>query len=248
MKITVLTYNIHKGFNTFGTKLVLHGIRQSLRATQADILFLQEVVGENLAHSRKLKEWPTESQFEYLADEVWPHFSYGKNAVFSDRHHGNAILSKFPIEFEENINISNNRLEQRGLLHCKVLIPELKKSLHLLNTHIDLFAQGRKRQIKKINLRIQDFTSTSESLILAGDFNDWTQDVPDWISPDLELHEAHTALHGRPAKSFPCFLPTLQLDRLYYRGLKALSCQSLSNQPWSRLSDHLPLLAEFEIE
>lgn len=246
MKITVLTYNIHKGFNTFGTKLVLYGIRQSLRDTNADILFLQEVVGENQTLVQSHKEWPTESQFEFLADQVWPHFSYGKNAVFSDRHHGNAILSKFPIEFEENLNISNNTLEQRGLLHCKILVPPLGKRLHLFNTHIDLLAQGRKKQMNKINSRIENSTQNSEGLILAGDFNDWAHDIPDWIAPKLALQEAHTVLHGKPAKSFPCFLPALRLDRMYFRGLRPLSCRSLKNQPWSQLSDHLPLLAEFE--
>ncbi len=38
-----------------------------------------------------------DSQFAFLADEIWPHFAYGKNAIYSAGHHGNAILSKHPI-------------------------------------------------------------------------------------------------------------------------------------------------------
>jgi endonuclease/exonuclease/phosphatase family metal-dependent hydrolase len=247
MRLRILTYNIHKGFNTFGNQFVLQEIKQSLRTTHADILFLQEVVGENQDHQTAIDSWPTEPQFEYLADSVWTHFSYGKNAIFPNRHHGNAILSKFPIEFSENLNISNHKLEQRGLLHCRVLLPELGSSLHLFNTHIDLLASGRKKQIAKIRDRIVSHSNLSEPLIFCGDFNDWTRDIPGWLEPDLHLREAHTVLHGGPAKSFPGFFPVLHLDRVYFRGINPISCQTLQGRPWNRLSDHLPLLAEFEL-
>ncbi|PIS11989.1 MAG: hypothetical protein COT73_00920, partial [Bdellovibrio sp. CG10_big_fil_rev_8_21_14_0_10_47_8] len=109
MKIRVLSYNIHKGFSFSGWDFTLHTIKQALQETKADIVLLQEVVGENHQLRKAVPQWPTEAQFEFLADTVWPHYSYGKNAVFSLSHHGNAILSRFPIIKEENINISTNR-------------------------------------------------------------------------------------------------------------------------------------------
>lgn len=245
MKIKILTYNIHKGFNTFGNQFVLSQIKESLKETGADILFLQEVVGENSNHAKRVKNWPTQPQFEYLADTVWKHYSYGKNAVFPIRHHGNAILSKFPIVFEENLNISNNRLERRGLLHCVIDLPRPKKRIHLFNTHIDLLASGRKKQMIKIRSRIESHTQKDDLLIFTGDFNDWSHQITSQLEYSaLNLKEAHTVIHGSPAKTFPCFLPVLSLDRVYYRGLRPLSCEVL---PWNELSDHLPLLAEFEI-
>ena len=238
MKIKVLTYNIHKGFNSFGNQFILREIKHALQETKADILFLQEVVGKNSK---------MESQFEFLADSVWKHYSYGKNAVFPDRHHGNALLSKFPVVFSENLNISNNSFEKRGLLHCIIEIPKVKKRAHVFNTHIDLLASGRKKQIIKIKNRILSHTNGKDLIILTGDFNDWSDDLSKTLHTGIHLKEAHTVIHGMPAKTFPSFMPFLPLDRIYYRGMEALHCKSLIQRPWTKLSDHIPLLAEFEI-
>jgi endonuclease/exonuclease/phosphatase (EEP) superfamily protein YafD len=37
------------------------------------------------------------------------------------------------------------------------------------------------------------------------------------------------------------------MDRIYYRGLDIVECTHLLGQPWRRLSDHTPLLAEFTL-
>ena len=248
MKLRVLTYNIHKGFNTLNTRFLLSEIKQSIKDTQADLVFLQEVVGENIILRKKFKSWPTQSQFEFLADTVWKHFSYGKNAVFPSRHHGNAILSHFPILSETNLGISNHRWEQRGLLHLKIQIPpETGGIVHLLNTHIDLLASGRKKQIGKISAYIEKNIPKSEAIIFCGDFNDWVQKIGPELHVDHQLQEAHTVLMGYPAKTFPHFYPILSLDRIFFRGFKVVSCESLKHPPWAELSDHLPILAEFEL-
>ena len=44
-KLHIATYNIHKGFSHFKRRMVVHQLRDSLRALNADIIFLQEVVG-----------------------------------------------------------------------------------------------------------------------------------------------------------------------------------------------------------
>ena len=247
MKLRVLTYNIHKGFSTAGMSFTLHAIKHALRTTQADIMMLQEVVGENKKHQASVENWPQESQFEFLADTVWPHYSYGKNAVFSYRNHGNAILSRFPIIMEENINISNNQWEQRGLLHCEIRIPDVDKTLHLFNTHIDLWESGRKKQFEKILARARSHLPGDLPFILAGDFNDWSERLGPLVIEHLGVSEAHTQMYQRPARSFPSQFPVLPLDRLYFRHMELQDCQVLRGQPWIGLSDHLPLFAEFDI-
>src|SRR5687767_3184071 len=113
----VLSYNIHKGFS-MDRRLVLSAIKEAIQSTKAEIVFLQEVIGEHSKHAKRVSDWPEDSHFEFLADSIWEHFAYGKNAVYTEGHHGNAILSRRPITFWENIDISNNRLERRGLLHA----------------------------------------------------------------------------------------------------------------------------------
>lgn len=249
MKIRLLSYNIHKGFDTFGTAFVLHEIREALRETQADILFLQEVVGENKKHAKNISQWPKETQFEFLADQFWPHHAYGKNAVFDYRNHGNAILSRFSISATHNLNISNHRWEQRGLLHLQVQIPELQnRSLHLLNTHIDLLEMHRRRQAHKIADYISQKIPQNEALIFCGDFNDWQGNIHRLLSERLQLQECFHTLHGRTPKTFPSFFPLLSLDRVLVRGLQPRLAKIQNHAPWSRLSDHLPLLVEIDLD
>jgi endonuclease/exonuclease/phosphatase family metal-dependent hydrolase len=44
-------------------------MRHGIRMMNADLVFLQEVVGENQKHQNKHENWIPQ-QFEYLADEV----------------------------------------------------------------------------------------------------------------------------------------------------------------------------------
>lgn len=247
MKIKILTYNIHKGFNTLNSKFLLAEMKASIKDTEAEIVFLQEVVGDNLILRNKISNWPTRSQFEFMADSIWPHFSYGKNAVFPNRHHGNAILSKFPIIQSHNLNISTHRFEQRGLLHAEVKIPpESGLKIHLLNTHIDLMSWSRKKQIKKICHYIEKHIPAEEIIIFAGDFNDWKEEIGNELKQLLELKEAHLHLNGKLAKTFPQFFPVLSLDRIYFRGTQLTKCETLNHGIWKELSDHLPIYAEME--
>lgn len=249
MKVRVLSYNIHKGFDTFGANFTLHEIKKAIQETDADVVFLQEVVGENFHHQSRLKDWPRQPQFEFLADSVWPHYSYGKNAVYDQRHHGNAVLSKFPIVRQENINISTNKREQRGLLHCELDIPELNHfHLHVFNVHLDLFQNGRKKQMKKIVERASEFVPKGSPFIVAGDFNDWSQNLTAEFTADINVKESHYHLHQTYAKSFPSHFPFLSLDRIYFRNLEINSAETLGQDSWARLSDHIPLLVEFELK
>ncbi len=60
---------------------------------------------------------------EFLADTMWSDYAYGRNAVYPEGHHGNAVLSRFPIEYYENRDISVGNGEKRGLLYCRIVPP-----------------------------------------------------------------------------------------------------------------------------
>ena len=79
--LKVLTYNIHKGFNPTNRQFILHNIKDSIRQVDADLLLLQEIHGERNITKNRFDNWPSNNQFEYLADEVWHHHAYGKNAI-----------------------------------------------------------------------------------------------------------------------------------------------------------------------
>lgn len=102
----VLTVNIHKGFTAFNRKFMLHELREAVRSVGAEVVFLQEVSGRHATHPERWDNYPETPHYEFLADSIWPQYAYGRNAVYTDGHHGNAVLSKFPITHFENRDVS----------------------------------------------------------------------------------------------------------------------------------------------
>ncbi len=244
--IRVLSYNIHKGFSLGNKHYVLEMIRNSIQNYKADLVLLQEVVGEHEKHFDSVKNMPSESQFEFLADGAWSHYAYGKNAVYDEGHHGNAILSLYPIKEWHNLDLSTNRWESRGLLHALLDVP-IEKKVHVMSLHLDLFEKGRQLQIKKVCQYINDVTKPDDIIILGGDFNDWAEKASHRIKSEAGMVEAFSVLHGYYAKSFPSFFPILPLDRVYVKNLKPISAECLKGPMWKKLSDHLALFTEFEL-
>ena len=244
--LAVATYNIHKGFSHFNRRMIVHHLRDRLRLMGADICFLQEVVGHNARHARDQEHWPDEPQHEFLADQVWSDFAYGKNAVYKEGHHGNAILSRYPIVKWDNADISTNPIEQRGLLHAEIAVPGWKENLHCVCVHLGLFAPGRRRQVALICERIESLVPHRAPLVLAGDFNDWRAKASDPLN-QLGVTEVFETFHGRIARTFPARLPILSLDRIYIRGFEVQSTKIHHGLGWSKLSDHAALAANLAL-
>lgn len=244
--LNILTYNIHKGFSATGARYVLHQMKESIDHVDPHVVLLQEIQGEHKKHERKQNNWIKEHQAEFLAKNNWEHYIYGKNAIYNHGHHGNAILSKYPFIVWENIDVSFQKKASRSLLHGVIKIPGLP-DVHVICIHLGLFRLERDKQLAILCDRIQSHVPEHEPLIIAGDFNDWSKKAEHYMESHLELHEAFKLLTGKHAKSFPTWRPTLQVDRIYFRGLELVNCERLYLMPWRRLSDHIPLHAEFSL-
>ncbi len=243
-KLKILTYNIHKGFSTANISYALKQIKKSVKEVHADLVFLQEVIGHHDDHCQHMDDWPNSSQFEYLADQTWSHFAYGKNALYSEGHHGNAILSKYPIHFSENEDVSFSKIERRGLLHAEIRHED--HVVHAFCVHLGLFEKDRTRQIEKLCARISALVPPEASIIIAGDFNDWRQNASDLLKTKLSMKEAFFETTGNYANTFPSWFPCLALDRVYYRHLTCVSAKVLKGELWRKQSDHLPIIVEFK--
>jgi endonuclease/exonuclease/phosphatase family metal-dependent hydrolase len=102
-------------------------------------------------------------------------------------------------------------------------------------------------------------------LLIAGDFNDWTNALSKSLRERLGVYEVfdrHLSarsfgdylrrLSGRglrksPARTFPSAMPVLQLDRIYVRGFEISHANVLHGASWARLSDHAPIVAELTL-
>lgn len=242
--LRVLTVNAHKGFTFLTGKFVLHALRDAIRLVGADVVFLQEVQGTHAQHAKRFPTWPQTSQYEFLADEIWPEFAYGKNAVYPGGDHGNAVLSRYPIAHWKNHDVSISGPERRGLLHCALDVPGCPSPVHAICVHLGLREAHRHRQLALLCQLIQREVPVDAPVIVAGDFNDWRRSAHRILASGAALEEVFLHAHGRAAKTFPVGFPMLQLDRIYVRNVEEHSPVALPRRPWSRLSDHAPLAAE----
>lgn len=242
-RIKVVTLNIHKGLSLFNRRMVIHELREGLNRLAADIVFLQEVQGLHARNALRFGGWPHAAQHEFLAGDGWEH-AYGRNAVYEHGHHGNAVLSRFPIVSWDNHDVSNHRFERRGLLHCRIAVPGLAVPLDCACIHLSLDEGGRRRQLDALASHLPG--SREAPMIVAGDFNDWRQSASRPMLQKLGLVDASMAHAGRSARTFPSILPVLRLDRIYVRGFKVLDAQAHRGSPWRLLSDHLAVSADLE--
>src|SRR5690625_1171218 len=237
LTLKVLTVNTHKGFTQFGRRFMLHELRDAIRATHADIVFLQEVVGFHEHHARRVHHWPLSSQYEFLADTIWRDYAYGRNAVYPHGDHGNAVLSKFPIITHDNLDISCDNHEKRGLLHCILRPPRLNNDLHVVCAHLGLRERHRQIQVRQL-MRLMDSRMHPEApLIVAGDFNDWQLRAHKVLSRLPGLQEVFHESVGRVARTFPARFPVLRLDRIYVRNVKDFRPVFDYPRVWKVLSD-----------
>jgi endonuclease/exonuclease/phosphatase family metal-dependent hydrolase len=247
--IRIATYNIHKGVmrDLFGLRRTssVHELRARLHELDADLIFLQEVQGQNDRHATRFEQWPVEPQEQFLArSPSLKHTfetAYGRNASYLHGHHGNALLSRFPIVRRENRDFSDHALEKRGVLHCVVRIE--RRNVHCFVVHFGLFARSRERQAEALVDWIAKEVPVGAPLLLGGDFNDWRDRLSHRLVDALSVREV---LGG--ARTFPALVPWLRMDRIYHRGFELMSAGVLRGPSWARLSDHAPLVADLKLK
>ena len=242
--LTVMTVNTHKGFTPFNRKFILPELRDAVRKVGADVVFLQEVLGTHEKHDKKLDGAP---HYEFMADSIWPEFAYGRNSVYPKGHHGNAVMSKFPIVYYQNHDVSIAGPEKRGLLHCVLRIPGHEIDVHAICVHLGLAEAHRQQQLELLCEIVRTEVPDAAPLIVAGDFNDWRRRAHDMLWREAGLKEVFVAAYGESAKTFPARFPLLSLDRIYVRNASVHLPVVLPRRPWSHLSDHAPLAAEIHL-
>jgi len=165
--------------------------------------------------------------------------------VFPEGEQGNAVLSRFPIVAMRNHDVSLPGHEPRGLLHCTLSLAGGAPPLHAICVHFGLLEAHRRHQAALLR-DLVDALPAGAPVLVAGDFNDWRGHGHAMLRA-AGLREAFEDATGSIARSFPALLPVLALDRVYLRNARAVDARVLRGAPWSRLSDHLPLLATIEL-
>jgi endonuclease/exonuclease/phosphatase family metal-dependent hydrolase len=247
--LRVATYNIHKGVRGVGPRkrLEIHNLGLGIEALDADLVCLQEVrlfhQRDALRFERTLLGWPDEGQADYLAPEGYE-VAYRTNATTRFGEHGNALLSRWPIGTVGHHDVSDHRFEQRGLLHVPVLWQGVE--VHAVVAHFGLIHASRVRQVERLAEFIAAEVPADAPLLVAGDFNDWGEKL-DGPMRAIGLRRARAG-GERAQRTFPSAVPMFALDRVYLRGLACVSTTVPRSAGWARMSDHLPLLVELQLD
>lgn len=238
-RVRIATYNIHKGVQGVGPvrRLEIHNIALAVEQFDADVVCLQEVRRLHRREEQFFPHWPRQPQADYLAPLGY-HAIYRTNAYTRHGEHGNAILSRYDVEAHAHEDMSDHRLEQRGLLHASIRLG--RQAMHVITVHLGLIASSRRRQVAQLQRFIEREVPAHEPLVVAGDFNDWGARLrPALARMGLRDYQ------GPRAATYPSRLPITQLDFVYARGLQPLGLTVPRGPVWSRMSDHLPLIADF---
>lgn len=240
MRFRVASYNIHKGIGGIDRRYRPERIIETLRHYDPDIVLLQEV-DHRVPRSRR------DRQVLLLSKELdMKYRSFQANVKLTKGHYGNAILSRFPLVETHNINLTIPlKKRRRGLLaHCQLKYNGHQRTLVIANVHLGLAGFERKLQLQKIlKHKIVSHVHRDTPLIIGGDFNDV------WESLGKKMMEpAGFQPAGKAIRTFPAAFPTRALDNLFYRGdLKLDHAFAARSKIASQASDHLPLIADFEL-
>ena len=239
--LRVATYNIHKGVQGIGParRLEIHNLGHAVEQLDADIVCLQEVRKMHRREARYFAHWPELPQAEFLAPEGYTAI-YKTNAHTRHGEHGNAMLSRWPVVSHQHEDMSDHRFEQRGLLHSEVTVHGV--TVHVIVVHLGLIKASRVRQLVQLCAFITREVPAHAPVLVAGDFNDWGSTVHTALGAAgfYAFDQEHVA-------TFPSRLPVVQLDHVFGRGLTPLGVHVPRGPIWGRMSDHLPLIAEFDL-
>ncbi len=236
MNVRVVSYNIHKCIGTDG---LYHPERtaETLAHFSADVLLLQEV-DDGATRSKG------DRQVDRLGDLLG--FAYRTFAVNvqlrSGGGYGNAILSRWPIIADRNIDLTTPLKKRRSVLHAHLQLPASsgQTDLHVFNMHLGLAQYERKLQLARF-LGSESLTSiaTAIPVVVGGDFNDV------WGNLHKRLEPEGFRRADKPPRTFPARLPLRSLDSVYVRGTAELAKVFRGDQATARIaSDHRPLVAD----
>lgn len=230
----LMSYNIHKGKSFFTRKRVFQEIKDLIKDVDADIVFLQEVRD---FHEKDFLVYG-KNQLEFLATSGYQAL-YGKNAEYSKGHHGNAILTKYPILESKNFSLTVSKMEQRGVLYNKLSVAG--EDLYTFCTHLNLRKPDRQKQIYLLEKIIQEVLPHKESnILLVGDFNDFDNSIERYF-----LSQNYNIVGKQ--NTFPNFFPMLSPDKVFTKNVTIKSSIVLKDKSLIRLSDHLPIVSELSL-
>jgi len=237
VRFRLISYNIHKGIGGLDRRYRPERIIETLAACRVDVVLLQEV-DDGVPRSDHHR------QVDLLGDALgFPHRAFQASVKVSRGAYGNAILSRFPLAKVEHVDLTVPLKKRRRALVADCRLPfEHARRLLLCNLHLGLAGFERKMQLRRLLGSGVLVHHHPIPVIAAGDFNDVYHTLCRRVMRPAGFETA------RRLKTFPALLPLRGLDHVYFRGgLRLVRSFAPRTPPAPHASDHLPIVAEFEV-
>ena len=237
--LRIATYNIHKCVG-LDRKFAPERIVNVLREVDADVIALQEVLCHTRSHKR-------EHQAEFIAGELGMDFRLGENRKIGGGDYGNVILSRLPIRKSRNHDITVKKYEPRGCMHAEIEVNG-GTPLHFVNVHLGTSFFERRLQVHKVLAQhVLDHPDLVGKRIVAGDFNEWISGVTTRLFK-ANFKSVDPKLHLGMQRTYPGLIPLVHLDHVYFDEIFKLRNAFLHRSRTALVaSDHLPIVAEFDV-
>lgn len=267
----VLTYNIH-GWRDAGGQIDAARLARIIRASRADIVALNEVFHPLTppGQTRPALDLLADELGMTAAFGValTPQFAFAPLASY-----GNALLTRYPLLAHAGHHLTFiEGHEQRGLLEARVLLPDGRTPFSVYVTHLDHLSEAVR--VQQVSAMAQWTVRDRERPhLLLGDFN--TLAPSDFAADPAALHALRaSAAFGRlagegmevvprllrrgyvdaqaasAAPTFPADDPVVRIDYIWAAAPLAPAlrwCRRWTTEDTAVASDHLPVLAEFEL-
>lgn len=236
MTFRVMTYNIHHGEGLDG-KVDLLRIAELIKREQADLVALQEV-DKGVARTAR-RDLPAE-----LAELTGLSCVFSNNDNHQGGEYGNAVLTRFPVKRWTNTHFRKvNEPEQRGILQLTL---DLRgRAVVFMATHIDHRGDDEARwsNVSEIEALVKKYDGYP--IMICGDFNDSPASrVCRRLSESLGDTWALVGIGE--GFTVPADKPRRRIDYIWISKDMSLVPRKVW-VPKSDASDHLPVVAEFEI-
>jgi len=242
--LRVMTYNTH-GCSGMDGRVSPRRIARVIREQMPDIVALQEL---DLGRRRSRAE----DQAAIIAREVGMHAVFCPTVTRGDEHYGHALLSHWPIQIVRRARLPEDPNswweEPRAAIWARVIVAGA--TVNIVTTHLGLGVKEREIQVRA--LLGPDWLGPvidEEPVLVCGDFNF----LPNSLPYRLACHRLRDAQlldpTVRPVNTFSSLQPLVRIDHMFVSPhFVRESIVAVRNDLTRVASDHLPLLADFQVD
>jgi len=233
--LRVATYNIHRCRGLDGRTSAAR-IADVIRAVDADVVALQEVIGAGPSSGGHAEELGALLGMGWVMAPA----RHLRGSLF-----GNVVLSRFPIRSHLQHDLTWKTCEARNCQRVDIAVGD--DTLHLYNVHLGTAFLERHHQAERLAAIVHDRRVGTPKVVL-GDFNEWLRGRATTLLSE-KLQSVDLRKHLRRRRTYPGVFPVLHLDHIYYEGRVDVVKVEMPRTRLALLaSDHLPLVAELKVE